>query len=178
MLTRKDFLSAYILSLKTNEIHCGEIDPNQHCDSFIELVIDCIKTGCVTRFQGCGAIVVRQKCSRVGFNPKTGEQFVVSKRRSCSMIKTVRSSDKGIIQGNKITTKKLRDDFGRKINHHDAAEILVNTFIRMMTSVLKGYEDRFMVKSLGSFSLRKTKSESCLAFAPATELKEYLKNQH
>lgn len=177
MLTRKDFLSAYRLSLKTNEINCSEFDPSYHCDSFIELITDYIKKGCVIRFQGCGAIIVRNKSSRVGFNPRTGEQFIVSERRSCSMIKTVRSSAKGILQDSKVTTKKLRTDLGCKINHHDAADILVNTFIRMMTSVLKGYEDRFTLKSFGSFSLRKTKSESCLAFAPAKDLKDFLKKQ-
>tara|TARA_R110001583_G_scaffold85368_8_gene223732 strand:- start:3238 stop:3774 length:537 start_codon:yes stop_codon:yes gene_type:complete len=177
VLTKKDFLSAYELSLKTNDINCGDVDPSEHCDSFIELIINYIKKGSVVRFQGCGALVVRNKSSRVGFNPKTGEQFIVSARRSCSMIKTVRSSAKGIMQDAKITTKKLRFDLGCEIGDHDAANILVNTFIRMITTVLKGCEDRFSLTSLGAFSLRKTKSESCLSFTPSKNLKEYLKNQ-
>jgi nucleoid DNA-binding protein len=175
VLTKKDFLSAYKLSLKTNEINCDDDTSNTYCDSFIELVNEYIKKGCVIRFQGCGAIVVRKKNSRVGFNPKTGEQFIVSERRSCSMIKTVRSSAKGIQQESKITTKKLKTDLGSKIGDSDAAEVLVNTFIRMITSVMKGYVERFTLKSLGSFSLRKTKSENCLSFTPTAEIKEYLK---
>jgi len=177
VLTRKDLISGYTLSLKTNGI---KVEPKQcsiHCEEFLDLIFSYIKEGCIVRFQGCGALVVRQKKERLGFNPKTGEKHIVSGRRTCSMIKKVRSSAKGIIQNRKITTKQIRIDFGKKINNPEASEILINTFLRLLSSIITGREDRFMLQSFGSFSLRKKINEGCITFSPAKEIKDYLKEQ-
>jgi nucleoid DNA-binding protein len=177
VLTRKDFVSSYKLSLETNEIEVKPEFHDVHCELFLELVSEYIKKGYVIRFQGCGAIVVRKKNERVGFNPRTGERFKVSPRRACSMIRTVRSSAKGIIQEKKITTQKLRTNLGVKIKNKEAAEVLVNVFLRMLQSIISGREDKLMLQTFGTFQLRKKISEGCLSFNASKELKEYLKAQ-
>jgi len=177
VLTRKDLVSGYKLSLTTNGIEINAKAHTRHCDLYLGLITDYIKQGHVIRFQGCGAIVVRQKKERAGFNPRTGERHMVSGRRTCSMIRTVRSSAKGIMQEKKITTKQMRLDLGRLIDDQEAAEAMVNTFLRLLQSISSGREEKLKLTDLGTFTLRKTINEGCVAFSPSRALREHLKAQ-
>lgn len=175
MLIQKDLESSYGLSLSTNGLNVDLSECERHCVVFLDLIFNYIKDSCVVRFQGCGAIVVRNKSERVGFNPRTGDRHKVSSRRACSMIRTVRSSAKGIIQEKKITTQQLRTDLGCAIGAKEA-EVFVNVFLRVLQSIISGREEKLVLPLLGTFQLRKKISEPCLAFLPSKEIKEYLKS--
>ena len=177
VLAKKDFIASYKLSLKTNGINLPLSVLNEHCDEFVALITSYIKSGYVIRFQGCGAIVVREKSPRKGFNFKTGASLEVAGRQSCSMERTVRTSLVGIIQYHKVTTQKMRDDLGDILKNAEAADIFINTFIRTLKSVLNGNTDKFTLQALGSFSLRKTRTESSLIFSASHTIKSYLKSQ-
>ena len=71
----------------------------------------------------------------------------------------------------------MRDDLGDILKNAEAADIFINTFIRTLKSVLNGNTDKFTLQALGSFSLRKTRTESSLIFSASHTIKSYLKSQ-
>ncbi len=75
-LTRADLAEKLILKYKFSKLHA-----QCFVDNFFEAIIKCLERGETVKLTGFGNFELRDKASRPGRNPKTGEEVIIAPRR-------------------------------------------------------------------------------------------------
>ena len=92
-----------------DEVGLNKREAKDFVELFFEKIRQSLESGCSVKLSGFGSFTLRDKTSRPGRNPKTGEEVAISARR----VVTFRSSQKlkeNVIKNSLELTEKL----GRK----------------------------------------------------------------
>lgn len=91
-----------------DEVGLNKREAKDFVETFFERIRQSLETGTQVKLSGFGSFILRDKTSRPGRNPKTGEEVAISARR----VVTFRSSQKlrGRVIRNSISLAYQRED--------------------------------------------------------------------
>lgn len=78
-LTKKEFID--LIAEKTS---LSQVESSQFMKNMIEIIAKELKKGEHVKIHGFGTFTAKDKKSRIGRNPKTKEEYVISARKSIS----------------------------------------------------------------------------------------------
>jgi integration host factor subunit alpha len=88
-MTRADIASLIQKGMGLSKSECYQL-----VDSIVEVVTDALDAGEMVKISGFGTFTVREKSSRIGRNPKTGQVAEISARRVLSFKASQKMRDK------------------------------------------------------------------------------------
>ncbi len=92
-----------------DEVGLNKREAKDFVELFFEKIRQSLEEGCSVKLSGFGSFTLRDKTSRPGRNPKTGEEVAISARR----VVTFRSSQKlkeSVVKNAFTLTQQLRRD--------------------------------------------------------------------